>query len=321
MKEMYRFIIVILSIQIITACTDTGKKTNSDTERSEILSEQVPQQQQQPKIEKSADTIVTGTSGMVYFEGGKITIGSNTRQNNESPAFEVDVDPFYIDKHPVTVAQFRKFIRETGYQTEADRFGDAGVYDFEIGNWQLVKGANWEYPFGPEGKKAKDDHPVTQVSWNDAVAYAKWADKRLPTEIEWEYAAKNGQDTNNKFPWGNELIVEGKYKANVWQGDLQSPDTKDGYLYTNPVGAFGEYESGLTDLIGSVWEWCQDSYTLYNGNYSPFTYNYKNKVIRGGSFFYDQNGEASYTITGRSMNSTETSLFNTGFRCAKDAEK
>lgn len=256
---------------------------------------------------------------MVYFDGGSIIIGSNNRLPNQKPAFETKVSAFYLDKSPVTVAEFRRFIEATGFVTEADKFGNAGVYHIQQGRWSLVDGANWEYPLGTDHPKADNDHPVTQVSWNDAVAYARWAGKRLPTEIEWEYAAKNGKNTNNKYSWGNRIVVDGEYRANIWQG-TQNQNTKiDGYLYTSPVGVFGKTPSGLTDIAGNVWEWCSDTYRPYKGNKMRFYPNADVKVIRGGSFMFDDAGEESCTVTFRGHNTRETSLFNIGFRCAKDA--
>ena len=260
-------------------------------------------------------------TGMVMFPAGSYIVGSEKGLPNEKPVHEVKLEAFYIDQSPVTVAGFRKFITETGFQTEADKFGDSGVFNFTAGQWELRKSANWQYPFGRDGEKAADDHPVTHVSWNDAKAYAEWAGKRLPTEAEWEVAARSGQNDDRRFSWGNQLLVDGQYKANVWQGDQVTHNSnEDSYPYTSPVGAFGENEAGLTDMGGNVWNWCADTYQLYPGNPSPFRKDENVKVIRGGSFFFDQNGEDSFTVSGRSFNSHETSLFNTGFRCAADAK-
>ncbi|MDO9615760.1 MAG: SUMF1/EgtB/PvdO family nonheme iron enzyme [Bacteroidota bacterium] len=181
--------------------------------------------------------------------------------------------------------------------------------------------ANWQYPMGKNAPKAEDNYPVTHVSWNDATAYTAWAGKRLPTETEWEYAARCGGRSHAKFSWGNELVQNGKYMANVWQGeDLTAQQGADGFALTSPVGSFPETSCGLTDMGENVWNWCSDVYTIYPGNNTPFQYNPEAKVIRGGSFFFDQNGENSYSISGRASNTQETSLFNTGFRCAMDAK-
>lgn len=257
-------------------------------------------------------------SEMIAFEGGTFLMGSDNGLPQEAPVHKVTVKAFSIDKSPVTVAQFRVFVETTGHKTEAEKFGDSGVYNFELKNWELLPGAFWEKPFGPAGHSAQDNHPVTHISWNDAVAFAKWAEKRLPSEAEWEYAARSGKNSGEKFSWGNEVSKNGKYFANTWQGTLDKPETGDGFLFTCPVGTFGENEAGVTDMGGNVWQWCADNYKAYPGSTAPIREDPNVKTIRSGSFFFDQYGEDSFSVSGRSMNSHETSLFNTGFRCAKD---
>ncbi len=259
--------------------------------------------------------------GMVYFEGGKIMIGSDDALPNEAPSFETKVSPFFIDKSPVTVAEFRAFVEETGYQTEAEEFGNSIVMNIKTGRWVLAEGANWKTPFGIGGPQAKDDHPVTQVSWNDAQAYSAWVGRRLPTEIEWEYAAKSGKNSGNKFSWGNELVENASYKANVWQGNFPIKNTEeDGFLYTSPVGEFGQNEAGVTDMGGNVWEWTSTNYGLYEGNIQSFNQNDDNKVIRGGSFLCHKEVCYGYRITARQFNSRESATFHMGFRTARSAE-
>lgn len=267
--------------------------------------------------EKSAPGQKADTSGMVYFAGGSFMMGSEEGLPNEKPVHKVKIEAFYIDRTPVTVAAFREFIKQTGYKTDAENFGDAGVFNFHLYQWELVKGATWEYPFGPDGSRAEDNHPVTQVSWSDATAFAEWAGKRLPTEAEWEYAARCGEKIKSRFSWGDKLVVDGKYRANVWQGSsITDQQGADGFIYTSPVGYYGETECGVTDMGGNVWNWCQDKYKAYPGSDNQFQPDGNVRVIRGGSFFFDTNGANSYSVSGRSMNSVETSLFNTGFRCA-----
>ncbi len=263
---------------------------------------------------KSQNDINTDTSAMVYFKGGKITIGANNRTDIEAPAFETEVAPFYLDKYLVTVADFRKFVEATNHVTEAENFGDSGFFNLETYSWELRKNTTWEYPAGPNNAKAIDNHPVTHVSWNDATAYAKWVGKRLPTEIEWEYAAKNGQ--NLTYPWGNELKKEGKIRANTWEGkNIQDKTVVDGYLYTSPVTTFPASESGIFDMVGNVWQWTASTYKSYKNSYQNTDSNIV--VTRGSSFMFDQAMEMSYTTTFRAQNTKESSLFNTGFRCAK----
>lgn len=254
--------------------------------------------------------------GMAWFEGGQITIGTLDGLPNEGPHFTADVDPFYISIHPVTVAEYRKFVEDTGYVTEAEIFGNSAVLGND-GSWSLLELANWQYPRGPEGGPADDTHPVTHVSWNDAVAYADWDGKRLPTEIEWEFAAKGGRDSDNRYSWGNDLVVDGEYRANVWQGNFPIQNrVEDGFEYTSPVGAFGSTASGLSDMGGNVWEWTADSYRLYDGNKMPFQYNPDMKVIRGGSFLCEANVCHGYRVTARQSNSRESAAFHMGFRTA-----
>lgn len=304
---------VCMLILFLFSCSENRSKSVKTSNDNKLQSTSTP------KSDVVSETEVS-ESQMILVPAGTYLIGSNTTIPNDAPAHEVKLSAYYLDKSPVTVAQFRKFIKETNYKTEAENYGDAGVFNFDIQNWQLVKGATWEYPFGPSGPKAEDNHPVTQVSWTDAVQYASWAGKRLPTEVEWEVAAKSAKKPGSRFSWGNELLVDGKYQANVWQGnDIASGKVEDGYMFTSPVGSLGANELGFTDMGGNVWNWCADVFRPYPGSNMQYQVNENVKVIRGGSFFFDQYKENSYTTTGRFFNSMDTSLFNTGFRCARDA--
>ncbi len=269
---------------------------------------------------------------MVYVPGGRTRVGDDSgtleevgpgsRHNGSArPAFWVEVPAFLMDRSPVTVAQFRQFVEATAFVTEAERFGDAGVLDEQARQWLLVPGATWHHPFGPEGPEAPDDHPVTQVSWNDAVAYATWAGKRLPTEVEWEHAARNAHNTRTPLPWGETLAMAGVHRANTWQGSFPAFNTvADGFRYTSPVGAFGETPLGLTDMAGNVWEWCEDWYRPYAERGTPFTpHDQSEKVQRGGSFQCEECH--GYNVFTRSHSTPETSLFHVGFRCVKDLEQ
>ena len=257
---------------------------------------------------------------MVFFRGGKIVIGSSEGKPNEFPEHIVKVKSFYIDKHPVTVGEFRNFIIATGYKTTAEEFGDAGVFIFDSLNWRLVTGATWEYPMGKDHGPAPDDHPVTQVSWYDARAYAEWVGKRLPTEAEWEFAARGGKIDNDRYSWGSQLVSENKFMANVWEGQFPYyNEPLDGFLTTSPVGYFGESPEGLSDMGGNVWEWCMDVYTFYEGNPMVMPADTFVKVLRGGSFMCDSNVCHGYRVSARSFCTAETSLFHQGFRCATDA--
>jgi sulfatase modifying factor 1 len=267
---------------------------------------------------------VKAPEGMVYVSGGNVRIGSEEGFEHERPMFWATVKPFFMDKSPITVGEFRKFIKATDYQTNADKFGNAGIiHESTDKTWILKDGANWEYPLGKDFKKAPDNHPVTQVSWNDATAYATWAGKRLPHEIEWEHAARNGKNTRERYTWGNEITIDGKYLANVWQGTFPNyNDNIDQFTETSPVGYFGENSIGLTDLSGNVWEWCSNYHFDYR---SLITENVPSKfkgekAERGGSFLCEPSWCHGYRVAGRSSSSPETSLFHVGFRCVKDIE-
>lgn len=276
--------------------------------------------------------------GMVYVPDGTTRIGiteatwkkvQRAQQpgarppwgHSARPSFVAEVEPFFLEKHPVTVAQFRQFIEDTGYETQAEGFGDAGV--MVQGRWQLVGGATWRRPLGPGAEAAPDDHPVTQVSYNDAVRYCEWKGRRLPTEVEWEHAAR-GADNDRAFCAGGTCpspAGSGSAVANVWQGRFPVRNTAaDGYRYTSPVGAFGETELGLTDMSGNVWEWTSSWYRPYSERGVPFQPTEQSeKVQRGGSFQCNECG--GYRVFARAHATRETSLFHVGFRCARDIGK
>lgn len=219
------------------------------------------------------------------------------------------IESYYIDKTPVTIAQFRKFINTTHYKTESEKFGDSGVFDFKTGEWSLIKGAYWEYPESKSKPKSPDNHPVTQVSWNDAVAYCKWAKKRLPTKAEYDFAANNAETTLRTYAWGENTIENGKYKANFWQGSFpQYNSNEDGFLTTSPVGYFGDNKLGLSDMGGNVWEWVQD----WNPEKPT------EKLQCGGSYLCDPKVCHGFKIGNISSTSPETGLMHIGFRCVKD---
>lgn len=196
---------------------------------------------------------------MTLLPGGEFLMGAEAEMPYEAPVHKVMLKPFWIDQKEVTVADFERFISETKYVTEAENFGWSGVFDEKSSEWTRGDGANWRYPDG--GKiPAPPNEPVTQVSWNDAVAYAKWAKKRLPTEAEWEYAARGGL-VSKKFAWGDELLPNGNPVANWWQGYFPEKNTaEDGFSKRAPVGSFAPNGYGLYDVTGNVWEWTSDWY-------------------------------------------------------------
>ena len=259
--------------------------------------------------------------GMVAFAGGRTRIGSDDGEAAERPPFDVDVAPFLLDVHPVTVADFARFVAATRFRTQAERLGSAGVFDPERAGWRLVDGATWRRPRGPDAPPAPDDHPVTQVSWYDATAYCTWAGKRLPTEIEWEHAARNGRNDRTRYAWGDALIVAGRYMANTWQGHFPASNTvADGWLFTSPVGVFGTTPAGLTDMGGNVWQWCADWFRPYALRATPFTPTPESeKVLRGGSFLCDPQVCHGFRVSARGHSTPDTGLLHVGFRCARDA--
>ncbi len=258
--------------------------------------------------------------GMVLIPGGKTDIGSERGMPMERPVFRVKVASFLMDVHPVTVAQFRAFADATGYETQAETFGNAGVLNPASGRWEMTADATWEYPMGPALPPAGDDHPVTQVSWHDAVAYAAWAGKRLPTEVEWEHAARGAVNDPRPYAWGESLVTEDVFKANTWNGRFPVHNSgADGYLLTSPVGAFGVTALGLSDMGGNVWEWTADWYRPYAERGQPFEPDtLSEKVQRGGSFLCEPGWCHGYRVSARSHSTPETSLYHVGFRCVMD---
>lgn len=259
--------------------------------------------------------------GMVFVPGGTFEMGSDQGLPRERPVTRRIVQGFFMDRHPVTIGQFRKFVEATGYRTQAEEYGDAAVFDLEARQWYLQVGAYWEYPRGRSAGPAPDDHPVTQVSWNDVQAYCKWAGNRLPTEAEWEHAARNGRNSRSRYYWGQQIRdTRGNYLANVWQGTFPAYNSEaDGYLFTSPVGEFGANELGLTDMSGNVWEWCADWYVSYDPNQPARIQTPEpERAMRGGSFMCDPSYCHGYRVSGRSGSTPETGLFHVGFRTVRD---
>jgi formylglycine-generating enzyme len=279
--------------------------------------------------------------GMILLDGGEFLMGTEDKQgfpsDGEGPIRKVTVLPFYLDETGVTNAQYEKFVHETSYQTEAERFGNSFVFHLLLSKktaskvkqapaetpwWRLVDGANWKRPEGPDSDiKDRLDHPVIHVTWNDAIAYCRWAGKRLPTEAEWEFAARGGFEQLT-FPWGNELEPDGKHMCNVWQGDFPDVNSaEDGYISTAPVTAFEPNGLGFRNIVGNVWEWCHDWWSpTYHVNgprvapKGPLTGD--RKVIKGGSYLCHDSYCNRYRIAARSSNTPNSSTGNTGFRCA-----
>jgi sulfatase modifying factor 1 len=264
---------------------------------------------------------------MVLIPGGKSLIGSEQGADDERPVFYAQLPNFLLDRTPVTVAAFAAFVQQTAYVTTAESFGDAAVMQFGTGRWFLQPGANWRYPLGPQADAAPDDHPVTQVSWDDAHAYCSAQDKRLPSEVEWEFAARSGHEGDVAYAFGDQLLKEGDFLAKVWQANTWNGTfpvintLEDGFATTSPVGHFGLSPAGLADMAGNVWEWTADWHGSYAGRSGardapPAG---SSKVQRGGSFLCEANVCHGYRVSARSHSTPDSSLMHVGFRCARDA--
>ncbi len=257
---------------------------------------------------------------MVLIPAGTVTIGDNAGPPAERPAFRYTSHPFLMDRTPVTVAQFARFVKESGYATDAERYGSAGVLDQKNGAWVAVPGADWRHPTGPRGTAAPSDHPVTQVSWNDADTFCHSHGERLPTEFEWERAARMGQTPGGHvFATGDPIERFGRYLINAFEGVFPLHDTgADGYRGTSPVGAFGAAPSGLTDMAGNVWEWTSSWYVPYGApDREPVD---GERVSRGGSFLCSPTFCEGYRASARNHATPETALENVGFRCVADTK-
>lgn len=276
---------------------------------------------------------------VAYITGGDFFMGTNKPifvADGEGPSRSVHVDDFYLDIHEVSNREFKTFVKSTGHITEAEKFGDSFVLEYMLSNevkssitqavasapwWLPVKGANWKHPEGIDSNISERlDHPVIHVSWNDAVAYCKWRGMRLPTEAEWEYACRSGLN-DRLFPWGNKLMPQEKHYMNIWQGIFPTNNTgEDGYIGTAPVSAFPSNKFGLKNMVGNVWEWTSDWWTVQHDTDTP--HNPKgpdsgsDKVKKGGSYMCHKDYCYRYRCAARSQNTPDSSASNLGFRCA-----
>ncbi len=250
--------------------------------------------------------------------------------DGEGPVRAVTVGPFAIDRHCVTNDRFAAFVEATGYQTDAERFGWSYVFaKFLPGElrrvsprpditpwWCGVRGAYWAAPEGSgSGLSGRGDHPVVHVSWADAVAFCTWEGARLPTEAEWEYAARGGLE-QARYPWGDELTPGGEHRCNIWQGRFPSHNTaEDGYVGTAPVTAYEPNGYGLHNVAGNVWEWCADRWAT---DHPESGAKGTNRVMRGGSYLCHDSYCNRYRVAARTGNTPDSSGGNTGFRVAWD---
>ncbi len=325
------------------------------------------------QIQDEKKTSPSGPPGMIWIAGGEFVMGSDDGMSrmNERPPHRVSVDGFWIDATSVTNAEFKKFVDATGYLTTAERKPDweelkkqlppgtekpddsvlvAGSLVFsptdgpvdlrDMANfWRWVPGASWRHPEGPDSDlEGRENHPVVQVSWYDAVAYATWAGKRLPTEAEWEFAARGGLD-RNCYAWGNEFQPDGKFMANTWNGAFPYRNTADDkFVGTAPVKSFPPNGFGLYEMGGNVWNWCSDWYRpdTYqsradkgitrnpqgpDSSFSPVNPYQTERVTKGGSFLCHPDYCASYRPGARRGMPPDTGMSHVGFRCVTSADQ
>lgn len=310
------------------------------------------------------------TEGMIFVKGGEFEMGGDNddAKRDEFPKHKVFVKSFWMDETEVTNNQFMRFVDETQYITTAEKVIDweeikqilppgtkkphdslmspasliflqtqASNLNDHSQWWRLEKNVNWRHPLGKDSNiDNKGNHPVVHISWDDAMAYCKWAGKRLPTEAEFEYASRGGLK-NNIYSWGNESVFEGKLKANIWEGKFPSKNIlNDEYYYSAPVKSFPPNRYGFYDLGGNVWEWCSDwyaydYYSIISQNISinpqgptrsydpnePYT---PKKVMRGGSFLCNDSYCSGYRNSMRMKSSPDSSYIHTGFRTVVDID-
>ncbi|WP_231465347.1 MULTISPECIES: formylglycine-generating enzyme family protein [unclassified Pedobacter] len=357
---------ILLGISFFS-CSDAGQKAANESKQDSVAS----CSQNLPKrfgVENDTATFVANKAshkGMVFIQGGEYLMGAVDKDGREDeyPQHKVRLSSFWMDINEVTNAEFKKFVKATGYVTTAERkpiweemkkqlpegtpkppdsvFSAASLVFYQpkyingFNNvaqwWHWVKGASWKHPQGPETNIiGKDNYPVIHISWEDAMSYCKWAGKRLPTEAEWEYAARGGLK-DSLYPWGNEDIEKGIPKANTWQGSFPVKNTNwDKFGGLAPVKQFEPNNYGLFDMAGNVWEWCSDWYrsdyyqtantistnpTGPSDSYDPMEPLVQKKVVRGGSFMCNSAYCKGYRVTSRMKTSTDTGLEHTGFRC------
>jgi sulfatase modifying factor 1 len=280
--------------------------------------------------------------GIVALDGGAFRMGTPPPDaepaDGEGPVHTVTLSPFGIAATTVTNAQYAAFCDATGHVTVAERDGCSFVFggllpdDFPPTRgvaaapwWRLVDGADWRHPEGPQSSSAgRPDHPVVHVSWHDAVAYCDWAGVRLPTEAEWEYAARGGLD-GRAFPWGDDLEPAGQHRMNVFQGTFPGGNTcADGFAGTAPVRSFPANGFGLFETTGNVWEWCADWYSSHTYDVTPHTDPTgpgagTHRVMRGGSYLCHHSYCRRYRVGARSANTPDSATGNIGFRVVLDA--
>lgn len=280
-------------------------------------------------------------SGMVLLRGGSFRMGSDDSDyppDGEGPVRPVEVSRFWMDATAVSNDSFGQFVAETGHVTDAERFGWSFVFESFVAKlvlhhakrmpgvrwWVAVPGAAWHRPAGPDSSVAAlGDHPVVHVSWRDCVAYADWIGRRLPTEAEWEYAARGGLE-GKRYPWGDDFPVGKSARANIFEGTFPGENSAaDGYEGTAPVGAYEPNGFGLHNMVGNVWEWTADWWgTKHSAAEAVDPVGPQmgvSRVIRGGSYLCHDSYCNRYRVSARTSNTPESTTGHTGFRLARDA--
>lgn len=348
--------------RFFVACIVSMLSSLSPACQTKTASEQSTQAQSDHSLSGSV-SVVIGTkrvmgrdsAQMVWVPGGTFLMGADEFPDAR-PVHSVTVSGFWMDAHEVTNAQFAQFVKATGYVTVAERPLNPQDYpgvpadqlvpgsavftvptqpvplDNPLQWWQYVGGANWRHPKGPNSDlRGREQEPVVQVCYEDAVAYANWAGKRLPTEAEWEFAAQGGKGPHTYY-WGDDLKPAGRWVANIYQGDFPRKNTlDDGFAEAAPVKTFPPNPYGLYDMEGNVWEWCQDFYrpdyyaTLPNRNpqgpadsYDPEEPNATKRVQKGGSFLCSDQYCARYKAGSRGKGEVSSGSNNLGFRCVRN---
>jgi sulfatase modifying factor 1 len=298
--------------------------------------------QRSPSDRPALPSARSGAADLVALDGGWFRMGSDDgyayEDDGEGPVRSVQVDPFRVAAHAVSNRQFAEFVDATGHVTSAERFGVSFVFvgllpdDFPSTRavaaapwWREVPGASWRRPEGGRSTlDARADHPVVHVSWDDALAYCGWSGLRLPTEAEWEYAARGGLE-GMRFPWGTMLRPGGEHRMNVWQGQFPARNTlADGFLGTAPVDAYPPNAFGLYNMTGNVWEWTADRFSpswhrdaTRENPTGPVTGD--QRALRGGSYLCHASYCYRYRVSARMANTPDSSTGNIGFRCVADA--
>lgn len=355
-ENMKKLIFLVQFIFLFFAC----QRSHNKLSKNEPIKSEIEETFSMSKREISDNE-------MVLIPKGEYLMGGNNEQADpdEFPKHTVKVDQFWMDKHEVTNSDFEKFVKSTNYITVAEKKINweqikkqlppgtpkpaeslllpgslifqptAGPVPLDnVGQWwHWTLGADWRHPEGPNSNiSTRMNHPVVHISWEDAKAYAQWAGKRLPTEAEWEWAARGGKN-DPIYPWGNEPAEKSNKKANFWQGFFPYQNTSlDGFVGTAPVQSYEANGYGLFDMAGNVWEWCSDWYRFdaYEGkgqkinpkgpgtSFDPKEPYTPKRVIRGGSFLCNDSYCSGYRVSRRMKSSEDSGSSHTGFRCVRD---